>query len=30
LAAGRNVADMLHPPVADYISKHGLYQSNQG
>jgi len=27
LAAGRDVADMLHPPVADYIRKYGLYQS---
>ena len=27
LAASRDVADMLHPPVADYICKHGLYQS---
>jgi len=27
LAAGRDVADMLHPPVAEYIRKHGLYQS---
>jgi nicotinate-nucleotide adenylyltransferase len=27
LAAGRDVAGMLHPAVADYISKHNLYQS---
>ena len=27
LAAGRDVADMLHPAVADYIHQHGLYQS---
>ncbi len=27
LAAGDNVNDMLHPDVADYIHKHGLYQS---
>jgi len=27
LATSRDVADMLHPPVADYIRKHGLYQS---
>ncbi|MEE9370255.1 MAG: nicotinate (nicotinamide) nucleotide adenylyltransferase [Sedimentisphaerales bacterium] len=27
LAAGLNVADMLAPPVADYIHKHRLYQS---
>ena len=27
LAAGRDVTDMLHPAVADYIHKHGLYQS---
>ncbi|MHC4458135.1 MAG: nicotinate (nicotinamide) nucleotide adenylyltransferase [Planctomycetota bacterium] len=27
LAAGRDVDDMLHPSVADYIRKHGLYQS---
>ncbi len=27
LAAGGDVADMLHPAVADYISKHGLYRS---
>jgi len=27
LAAGRDVADMLHPDVADYIRKHGLYRS---
>jgi nicotinate-nucleotide adenylyltransferase len=26
-AAGGNVTDMLHPDVADYIRKHGLYQS---
>ena len=27
LATGGNVTDMLHPDVADYIRKHGLYQS---
>ena len=27
LASGRDVTDMLHPSVADYIRKHGLYQS---
>jgi nicotinate-nucleotide adenylyltransferase len=27
LAAGRDVADMLHPAVADYILQHGLYKS---
>jgi nicotinate-nucleotide adenylyltransferase len=27
LAAGLNVSDMLAPAVADYIRKHGLYQS---
>jgi nicotinate-nucleotide adenylyltransferase len=27
LAAGLDVTDMLHPAVADYIRKHGLYQS---
>ncbi len=27
LAAGEDTADMLHPAVADYIRKHGLYQS---
>jgi nicotinate-nucleotide adenylyltransferase len=27
LADGDNVTDMLHPDVADYIHKHGLYQS---
>jgi nicotinate-nucleotide adenylyltransferase len=27
LAAGRDVTNMLHPSVADYIRKHGLYQS---
>lgn len=27
LAAGGDVTNMLHPPVADYIHKHGLYQS---
>jgi nicotinate-nucleotide adenylyltransferase len=27
LAAGRDVADMLSPLVADYIRKHNLYQS---
>ncbi len=29
LAAGKNVADMLHPAVADYIRKHNLYQSKK-
>lgn len=27
LTAGRDVADMLHPAVADYIHQQGLYQS---
>jgi nicotinate-nucleotide adenylyltransferase len=27
LAAGRDVNDMLHPAVADYIREHGLYRS---
>jgi nicotinate-nucleotide adenylyltransferase len=27
LAAGCDVTDMLHPAVADYICKHGLYRS---
>jgi len=27
LAAGRDVTAMLHPVVADYISKHGLYKT---
>lgn len=27
LAVGSDVADMLHPAVADYIYQHGLYQS---
>ena len=27
LASGRDVADMLHPDVADYIHQHGLYQT---
>ena len=27
LAAGLSVADMLHPDVADYIYKHGLYRA---
>lgn len=27
LAAGLDVSGMLHPDVADYIRKHGLYQS---
>jgi nicotinate-nucleotide adenylyltransferase len=27
IAAGDNVNDMLHPDVADYIRKHGLYQA---
>jgi len=26
LAAGRDVSDMLHPAVADYIYSHGLYR----
>ena len=26
LAAGRDITGMLHPAVADYISKHNLYQ----
>ncbi|MHC4664543.1 MAG: nicotinate (nicotinamide) nucleotide adenylyltransferase [Planctomycetota bacterium] len=26
LAAGRDVADMLHPPVVDYIYERGLYR----
>jgi nicotinate-nucleotide adenylyltransferase len=26
LAAGRDVADLLHPAVADYIYKQGLYR----
>lgn len=26
LAAGEDVSDMLHPAVADYIYKHGLYR----
>lgn len=30
LAAGQDVTDMLAPPVADYIRKRGLYQSNSG
>jgi len=25
LAAGEDVADMLHPAVAEYIRRHGLY-----
>ena len=29
LAVGRDVSGMLHPPVADYIYKHGLYQSKR-
>ncbi len=29
LAVGRDVTDMLHPAVADYIRKHGLYQSKK-
>ncbi len=29
IAAGQDVADMLHPLVADYIHKHGLYQSDK-
>jgi nicotinate-nucleotide adenylyltransferase len=27
LAAGLDITDMLHPAVAEYIYKHGLYQS---
>jgi nicotinate-nucleotide adenylyltransferase len=27
IAAGHDVTNMLHPAVADYIHKHGLYQS---
>jgi len=27
LAAGRDVSDMLHPGVANYIYTHNLYQS---
>jgi nicotinate-nucleotide adenylyltransferase len=30
LATGRDVSDMLHPIVADYIRKHGLYKSRAG
>ncbi len=30
LAAGEDVSDMLHPAVADYIYKHGLYRSKVG
>ena len=30
LAAGRDVTGMLCPAVADYIRKHGLYQSKAG
>jgi len=26
IAAGHEVTDVLHPAVADYIRKHGLYQ----
>jgi len=29
LAAGKDVTGMLHPAVADYIRKHGLYQSKR-
>ena len=29
LSAGQDVSDMLHPAVADYIRKHGLYQSEE-
>ncbi len=29
LAAGLDIADMLHPAVADYIRKHNLYQSKE-
>lgn len=27
LAAGQDVTNMLHPPVAEYIREHGLYQA---
>ena len=29
LTAGRDVTGMVHPAVADYIRKHGLYQSKR-
>lgn len=29
IAAGHDVTDMLHPAVADYIRKHGLYRSKK-
>lgn len=29
IAAGRDVSDMLHPDVADYIRKHNLYRSKE-
>jgi len=29
LAVGEDVSDILHPSVADYIRKHGLYQSKK-
>jgi len=29
LAAGQDVADMLHPAAADYIRKHNLYKSGK-
>lgn len=29
LAEGQNVTRMLHPAVSDYISQHGLYQSQE-
>jgi nicotinate-nucleotide adenylyltransferase len=29
LAEGRDVTRMLHPAVSDYISQHGLYQSQE-
>jgi nicotinate-nucleotide adenylyltransferase len=30
LAAGRDVTEMLHPAVADYIRRHSLYKSRPG
>ena len=29
LTEGRDVTEMLHPAVSDYISQHGLYQSQE-
>lgn len=29
IAAGHDVTDMLHPAVADYIRKHGIYRSRE-